>query len=412
VGNRRAMILPTVTALALAFLTGCVTPQPSAESTTPASPSTTVRVSAPRWAMMGHDAQRTAASPNTGPAQPRKLWSGRMGDHIESSPAVGPDGTIYAGGGDEPKLYAFGPNGVLKWIYATDGAVLSSPAVADDGTVYVETLVTWGGDTPGSSGSLYALNRDGSLKWRRVIGQWVQSSPVITAGGTIYVCSSDGKLHALTPDGVQVWEFAGNGSIWTMSPAVAPDGTIYFGTDRDHNAAGSLYAIRPDGTKKWEFVTESAVAYSPAVAADGTVYIFANQEGKLLAIDPEGQRRWEFAAGSAVSGSPGLGPDGSIYFASDGGKVFALRPDGSKLWSLDVGDGIECVPAVDSEGTIYLTGDRLRAVDHDGKLKWTLGEGPSYRGSVAIGPNGTLYAVEEHWSAENPQPATLIAVGE
>jgi outer membrane protein assembly factor BamB len=131
---------------------------------------------------------------------------------------------------------------------------------------------------------------------------------------------------------------------------------------------------------------------------------------------PPGQirarRRWEFDAGSAVAGSPAIGPDGRIYFASDGGKVFALRPDGSRLWALDVGDGIECVPAVDGEGTIYLTGGRLSAVDHDGTLKWTLGEGSSYGGSVTIGPNGTLYTVEEHWSAEDPQPATLIAVGQ
>ena len=52
------------------------------------------------------------------------------------------------------------------------------------------------------------------------------------------------------------------------SPAVAADGTVYVGSGDDY-----LYAINPDGSLKWRYQTGGYVGSSPAVAADGTVYV-------------------------------------------------------------------------------------------------------------------------------------------
>jgi len=66
---------------------------------------------------------------------------------VESSPAVGADGTIYVGSRDY-NLYALNPDGTQKWKFATNGEVWSSPAVGADGTMYVGS----------ADGNVYALH--------------------------------------------------------------------------------------------------------------------------------------------------------------------------------------------------------------------------------------------------------------
>ena len=56
---------------------------------------------------------------------------------VDSSPAIGTDGTIYVGIGDD-NLYALNrADGSLKWKYATGRRLRSSPAIGADGTIYV-----------------------------------------------------------------------------------------------------------------------------------------------------------------------------------------------------------------------------------------------------------------------------------
>ena len=57
---------------------------------------------------------------------------------MDSSPAIGSDGTVYVGSWDK-KLYAInGKSGVKLWEFATGDAIgYSSPAIGSDGTVYV-----------------------------------------------------------------------------------------------------------------------------------------------------------------------------------------------------------------------------------------------------------------------------------
>jgi outer membrane protein assembly factor BamB len=54
-----------------------------------------------------------------------------------SSPAIGPDGTVYVGSYDH-KLYAInGKSGVKLWEFETGFSVWSSPAIGSDGTLYI-----------------------------------------------------------------------------------------------------------------------------------------------------------------------------------------------------------------------------------------------------------------------------------
>lgn len=54
---------------------------------------------------------------------------------IQSTPCLGPGGTVYVGSGDR-KLYAL-REGKKLWEFKTGGEVNSSPCVGPDGTVYV-----------------------------------------------------------------------------------------------------------------------------------------------------------------------------------------------------------------------------------------------------------------------------------
>ena len=79
----------------------------------------------------------------------------------------------------------------LKWTFFTGGAVNSSPAIGDDGTIYVGS----------SDKKVYAINSDGTTNWVFTTGGAVLSSPVLGADGTIYVGSLDFNLYAINPDG-------------------------------------------------------------------------------------------------------------------------------------------------------------------------------------------------------------------
>src|SRR5690242_11962099 len=94
----------------------------------------------PQWPQAGHDAQHTGRSPfvGTGTGTTQK-WTYRTGDAVQSSPAIGADGTVFLGSNDNNVYALDGNTGALKWSYATQGPVVFSPAIGSDGTVYVGT---------------------------------------------------------------------------------------------------------------------------------------------------------------------------------------------------------------------------------------------------------------------------------
>ena len=144
-----------------------------------------------------------------------------------------------------------------KWAYETEGGIVSSPAIGPDNTIYIGS----------NDGNLYAINTDGSLRWKFPTHGAVHSHPVIGSDGTIYIGSWDQSLYAINPNGTLKWNFLTGGPI-NSSPALGMDGTIYIGS-RDK----SLYAIRPDGTLKWIFLAKGELFATPTIGRDGTIYV-------------------------------------------------------------------------------------------------------------------------------------------
>jgi len=293
-------------------------------------------------------------------------WKRGLGKfEITAGPAIADDGTIYVSP-ENGDLYAFDEQGSVKWTFDLDGygGPSASPAIGQDGAIYVGAT------------KLYAINPDGTQRWIYDPGSYVAGPPAIAQDGTIYFPSGD-YLYALAADGSLKWRSAGQAEYPLGSaPAIGKDGTIYVNTND-----GVLHAFRSDGSLAWIYKTPGVVMdvpSSPAIAGDGTIYFggageYQDRGGYFYALNADGTLKWKFFAGcdqTAVS----VDKDGTIYFGSDWcGAVHALRPDGSQKWVFsNVFDYARSAPVIGHGKRLYFG------------LLGGLG-GPDKGGLVAIG---------------------------
>lgn len=332
------------------------------------------------------------------------------GAPLTGGPAVAPDGSIYIGSTDRA-LYAFAPDGALKWRFATAGLIdTCSPAIADDGTVYIGS----------NDGLLYALRPDGTLKWSHNFNTAtdvfsVSNSPTLAADGTLYVKVEDGYLYALAPaDGATKWRTNLNAPASYASATVAPDGTIYQGSDNR-----KLYALNPaNGSIKWSYTTDNDIYTTPALDAAGNLYFGVANSGRFYSLTPAGTLRWVYTGSTiATTSSPVLSADGStVYFGAYDKKLHAVSTaTGAARWTYLLGDEVRaCTPALDSKGVIYIGcyDFKLYAINPDGSLNRTWSTGNWIRSSPAIaghrlyvGSNDNkLYALDLGAAGPNPGP--------
>ena len=210
-----------------------------------------------------------------GPSDPPKPWSSFRGNLDNHGVAIG-----------QP-----GPSNIScpKWIYETDGAVISSAAVVD-GKVYIGSC----------DQNLYCLDAyNGSLIWKFPTEYRIASSPAV-ADGKVYLGPDDGYIYCLDADnGTELWKkdlYAGNipPYLWEVSTWQARSSPIVVG--------GGLYVG----------------------ALDGNFYCLNKENGNPL---------WTFPTGGPIGGSPAYA-DGVIYIASTDRNVYALdASNGNKIWN-------------------------------------------------------------------------------
>jgi outer membrane protein assembly factor BamB len=186
------------------------------------------------------------------------------------------------------------------------------------------------------------------------------------------------------------WSYFTAGGVGS-SPAIGADGTVYVGSSVSSND-GLLYAIYPDGSLKWSFATGRIGYSSPAIGADGTVYV-GSDDGLLYAIYPDGSLKWSYTTGAEVESSPAIGADGTVYVGSSDYKLYAINPDGSLKWAYATEGAIGSSPAIAADGTVYVGSydNKLYAINPDGSLKWAYDTGAGTDSSPAIGTDGTVY---------------------
>ena len=190
-------------------------------------------------------------------------WRYPTYDRIVSSPALTSGGVIYFVSEDH-WLYALDTSGELKWKYPTGPADYQgaskypwpghSPAVGPNGQIYAV-----------SGGDLYALSSSGGLLWKYDIDN-ISGSPVVGPDGTVYFCGEYYPyeeeeyygVYALNPDGSLKWIEGPK----IYSPTVASDSSI--------NLPG--YCLNPDGSTKWKSLGGGICSYCVNISPDGTIY--------------------------------------------------------------------------------------------------------------------------------------------
>lgn len=321
-------------------------------------------------------------------AQGEELWAFSCGQMVRGAPAIGDDGTIYAGSWDG-FLYAINPDGAQKWSFDAGDFIQSAPAIGDDGTIYFGCY----------DNKVYALNPNGSEKWSFPTSSNVHASPAIGSNGKVYVAVRMRRLVtqelvdcviAINPgDGSEFarYEITEEGDLMESSPAIGSDGSVYVCANDNR-----LYALTPDLTLKWSTDPTGFAKSSPTVDAQGNVYV-GSTDFSLYAFDDQGSLLWSFATGHEVVGSAVFGTDGNLYFGSNDGNLYALSASGNLLWSNKVGFAIRSTPAVGVDGIIYVGavfGDFV-ALNSDGTESWTFKASGTIESCPAIASDGTIY---------------------
>jgi outer membrane protein assembly factor BamB len=338
------------------------------------------------WPMSGHDERHTSRGDARGPQTPTSKWSVPLAPSGLGDVVVGNDGTIYVPGNGA--LFAVNPDGTTRWstTLLPPPAYITSPAIGPDGTVY--TLA--GND----SSQLFAVNPDGSLRFG-IDTRVGSSNAPLTIGddGTLHA-GHIAHLDAYSPDGTQEWDYVDVASETFASPAVGADGTVYATSDDF-----TLRAFSPTGTPEWETAAAFQVFAAPSVGSDGTIY-FGSYDQNLYAVNPDGSTRWTFTTSGNIGygslAAPALGADGTIYVTCDdvtlGSFLYAVTAAGSQKWMFQPAGRFLSPGLLDREGTFYIpdTNGTLYAVDATGAVKFTLAIGTG-EGAPALGADGTLY---------------------
>jgi len=327
------------------------------------------------WAMFHHDLERTGST--------------------------GPSGVL--------------PQGKLRWLFSTSGAIHSSPAVAN-GTVYIGS---W-------DGRFYALDAaTGDKLWEFQTGAPVESSPAVQ-NGVVFFGSNDGRLYALdAATGEKLWDF--NTKYAVKSIPTLADGIVYFGSD-DY----CVYAVDAvKGTELWHFQTGNYVKSSPAVA-NGIVYVGSMDCFCYALHARNGRLRLRLWASSGVVVSSPAVVDDVVYFSNNRGLLYGVdgrarnwprevelrpywntlyvkggaprpSPPSGYLWSLSLESPASSSPAV-VDGILYIgSGSKLFSIDTNSQEeRWVFETGDTISSSPAVADtnvyvgseDGCLYALD------------------
>jgi outer membrane protein assembly factor BamB len=268
------------------------------------------------------------------------LWQYAARAVIVSSPTISPvaqaNAVAFASlGGHVFDLNA--ATGAVNWDYPGEGkpgirfGVAGSPAFSADGnTVYVVSRV----------GTLYAIQatgkKMGTLLWSVPSGGLqVLGSPAISPDGkTLYFAGSvlfnerplHGKLVAVDLATHKIkWTYSTISPVIQSSPAVSPDNQrVIFGTA---GPLGEIAAVAAQtGGTSWYRLTFGDINSSPAFSSDGKSVVIGGGDKKvyLLEATTGRPRVTPYRTGGNVKSSPAIGADGTVYIGSNDGFLYAL----------------------------------------------------------------------------------------
>lgn len=157
--------------------------------------------------------------------------------------------------------------------------------------------------------------------------------------------------------GAKLWKVDAGGDI-ISSPALGADGTIYVAATTSASTGGYLLAISRGGETLWTSYTGgNADRSSPCIGPDGTIYL-GTANGEMLAFSPAGQTNWIFRTGeSKPVSSPALGVDGTIYIRCYGqryDRLYSVSAEGGTNWQIELGQSPSLLPQYQMLSLIHI----------------------------------------------------------
>lgn len=151
------------------------------------------------------------------------------GGHLWASERHDPFGTLRANvpGLTDPRV---------RWVFEGRSGFSGGPVVASDGRVYL--LV--------NDATLHALDPDGEEVWQAQLPAPPVGAPALIESGNLYVADAEGGLSVISPEGELLWRVEGEGLPAIAGPVIGLDGTAYYPTD------GHIIAVTVDGMLKWK----------------------------------------------------------------------------------------------------------------------------------------------------------------
>jgi outer membrane protein assembly factor BamB len=211
---------------------------------------------------------------------------------------------------------------------------------------------------------VWTFHADGPIEAQVTASPDAATLYVATLGGTLWALDRSGRPRFHVPLGARSY----------ATPCVAPDGTVYVGTD-----GGAFFAVSPEGRIEWRLET-AGDADTGAVRLDDGVVVFA-AGARVYGVRPPGVLAFRFQTKGKVFTAPALAvPPGSsdarIVFGSQDDHVYALTSRGELAWSTDLGHDV----------------DEVVRLGPAGDIEWRAPLGGYVRGTLSVARNGNVLA--------------------
>lgn len=213
------------------------------------------------WPQLGHDPQRTNATPLQVDPPYCYAWKWNAVPVASRAQPVVLNGTLYIGGMDGRVYARNATTGQPLWNYATGGPIRHSLAA----TLALVISGSYDGYT-------YALSTsNGALVWKTFTGSSATAPLIDERNQRVFVASTYGTFTALNlSSGAKLWEYEADAAILT-SPALSADSkTVYFGSE----AVAAIAVDASSGALRWKTALQgqSLAERYPVVAGNTVIY--------------------------------------------------------------------------------------------------------------------------------------------
>jgi flagellin-like hook-associated protein FlgL len=314
-------------------------------------------------------------------------WTKTLSGRIQDPPFVASNGNIYiacdSSGFTPGEIHAYQPDGTSLpgWPKQEHGTFRGGFAEAADGTLYLTSGRNFGIPAPKT---LMAIDpTSGAIKWSKTNTEInrVLRAAAVAPDQSVVINSRDGGItRAFNPDGTDKWTYSSGGDIFGGPTIDAATGNVFVAYDN------GVVALQSNGTNTpnvlWNYSAGfNAQTVTPAFdPARNLVYVANTATGEIIALDatgggsPAGSVAWTYNTGSAVVASPALDANGNVYIGNTNGDFFAIS----------VYDYINNPAVTDGIGSSYDPAEPAPAVIIDGADKGSLAA------TATVNPDGTL----------------------